>query len=220
MEPSRCVLKPWKTLGVSGAWSLRQRDNEFMVLASGKILRSGRRHGNEDELARMGCARFRARTDEPRVLLGGLGFGFTLRAVLDAVPPEASVVVSETSPALVEWNAGVLASTHGHALDDHRVKVVVGDVQNLLVENRGSFDVVLLDLDHGPFDVTLEDHQSMYSIGGLSSVRASLRAGGRLAVWSTSQHAGFTKRLTEVGFTASVQKTFDESHLVFLGDLG
>lgn len=210
-------MKPWKTLATDGKWSLRQRDTEFMVQVDGKILMTSRRHGSEDELARVGCARIA--TPNPRVLVGGLGFGFTLRAALDVLPDGAKVVVSELSEKVVEWNRTALAEMNGQALEDPRVTVELGDVQRTLSKNRGAFDVVLLDIDNGPFPVTVQDNASMYSIGGMSSVRASLRPGGRLAVWSASTHPGFNKRLREVGFTPSVEKTGDGQHLVFIGDL-
>lgn len=212
-------MKPWKTIATDGKWTLRQRDQEFMVQVDGKVLMTSRRHGSEDELARIGCARVNSAS--PHVLIGGLGFGFTLRAALDNLPDSAKVVVSELSKHVVEWNrsGGELAKLHGDSLDDHRVSVEVGDVQKLLSKNRNAFDVVLLDIDNGPFAVTVEDNETMYSIGGLSSVRASLKKGGRLAVWSAGTHPGFNKRLREVGFVASVEKTGDGQHLVFIGDL-
>lgn len=210
-------MKPWKTLATDGKFTLRQRDTEYMVQSEGKILVTSRRHGSEEELASIGCAR--VMTDSPKVLIGGLGFGFTLRAALDVLPDGAKVTVSEQSAAVIEWNRGVLGDMHDHALEDPRVTVEVGDVQRVLSRNRGGYDVILLDLDNGPFPETIEDQQSMYSIGGLSSVRASIRAGGRLAVWASSTHPGFNKRLREVGFTASVEKTGDATHLVFIGDL-
>lgn len=210
-------MKPWKTLATDGKWTLRQRGTEFMVQVDGKILMTSRRHGSEDELARVGCARINS--SHPKVLIGGLGFGFTLRAALDCLPDGAQVTVSELSQRVVDWNQDALAEMHGNALEDHRVQVDVGDVQRLLSKNRGTYDVVLLDIDNGPFPVTIEDNETMYSIGGLSSVRASLRPGGRLAVWSASTHPGFNKRLREVGFHASVEKTGDGQHLIFIGDL-
>jgi spermidine synthase len=210
-------MKPWKVLATEGKWTLRQRDTEFMVQADGKIIATSRRHGGEEQLAQIACAR--VMSDAPKVFLGGLGFGFTLRAVLDALPDSARVTVNEPTAAVVEWNRGPLAAMNDHAVEDPRVLVEVGDVQRVLSKNRGAYDIVLLDLDNGPFPVSIEDDQTMFSIGGLSSVRASLRSGGRLAVWSASTHPGFNKRLREVGFTASVEKTGDASHLVFIGDV-
>lgn len=210
-------MKPWKTLATDGKFTLRQREREHMVLCEGKILMSSRHHGDEAALVRIGCARIE--TGSPKVLVGGLGFGFTLRAALDIAPDLATVTVSEPSKTVVEWNRGPLASLNGHALDDPRVTVEVGDVQRVLSKHRRGFDVILLDLDNGPFAVDIKDDQSLYSLGGLSSVRASLKSGGRLAVLSAGTHPGFNKRLTEVGFTASVQYVGDGESLVFVGDV-
>lgn len=210
-------MKPWKTVATDGKFSLRQREREYLVLSDGKILMSSRHHGSEGELARIGFSRLA--TDTPRVLIGGLGFGFTLRAALDASPDLARVTVNEPSKAVVEWNRGPLASLNGHALDDPRVTVEAGDVQRVLSKHRRGFDVILLDIDNGPFAVTVDDDQSLYSIGGLSSVRASLKSGGRLAVVSAGTHPGFNKRLVEVGFSASVEYVSGGDALVFIGDV-
>ena len=210
-------MKPWKTLATDGKFSLRQRENEYLVLNEGKILMSSRHHGTEPELARIGLAR--VDVSAPRVLVGGLGFGFTLRAALDAAPDLAKVMVSEPSKAVVEWNRGPLASLNGHALDDSRVTVEVGDVQRVLSKHRRGFDVILLDIDNGPFAVDIDDDQSLYSIGGMSSVRASLKSGGRLAVVSAGTRPGFNKRLVEVGFNASVEYVGGGDSLVFIGDV-
>lgn len=210
-------MKPWKTLATDGKFTLRQREREYMVLSEGKIIMSSRQHGAEPDLARIGCARID--TSTPRLLIGGLGFGFTLRAALDIAPDLSRVTVNEPSKAVVEWNRGTLASLNGHALDDPRVTVEVGDVQRVLSKNRKHYDVILLDIDNGPFAVDIDDDMSLYSLGGLSSVRASLRTGGRLAVLSAGTHPGFNKRLAEVGFTASVQYVGDGDSLVFIGDV-
>ena len=210
-------MKPWKTLATDGKFSLRQREREYMVLSEGKILMTSRQHGAEKDLARIACARLE--TDVPRVLVGGLGFGFTLRAALDIAPDLAKVTVNEPSKAVVEWNRGALALLNDHALEDPRVSVEVGDVPHVLSKHRRGFDVMMLDIDNGPFAVDIDDEQSLYSIGGLSSMRASLKSGGRLAVLSAGTHPGFNKRLTEVGFTASVQYVGEGDSLVFIGDV-
>ena len=210
-------MKPWKTLATDGKFSLRQREREYMVLHEGKILMTSRQHGSEKDLVRIGCAR--VETDKPRVLVAGLGFGFTLRAALDVAPDLAKVTVSEPSKAVMEWNRGPLASLNGHALEDDRVTVEVGDVQRVLSKHRHGFDVIVVDIDNGPFAVDIDDDQSLYSIGGLSSVRASLKSGGRFAVLSAGTHPGFNKRLIEVGFSASVQYVGDGDSLVFIGDV-
>lgn len=210
-------MKPWKTLATDGKFTLRQREHEYMVLADGKILMNSRHHGEEPELARIACARLE--TSSPKLLVGGLGFGFILRAALDLAPDLAKVMVNEPSKSVVEWNRGPLASLNGHALEDPRVSVEVGDVQRVLSKHRRGFDAILLDLDNGPFAVDIDDDLSLYSIGGLSSVRASLRSGGRLAVLSAGTHPGFNKRLVEVGFSASAQHVGKGDALVFIGDV-
>lgn len=221
MEPRHRVcealpaMKPWKTLATDGTYSLRQREREFMVLKEGKILVTSRSSGLEPTVVRLAFSRLI--TDAPRVLIGGLGFGHTLRAVLDGGPDLMEVTVCEPSESLVKWNEGPLAETNGHALEDPRVVVEVGDIQSVLSDHRRAFDVALLDLDNGPFEVAVNDDLSLYSIGGLSSVRASMRGGGRLVVASAGTHPGFNKRLTSVGFQASVE-ALGGGHLAFIGD--
>jgi spermidine synthase len=210
-------VKPWKVLATEGRWTLRQRDTQFMVQVDGKILSTSRQHGEEATVAHLACARLNAAA--PRVLLGGLGFGYMLRALLDALPDLAKVTVAEHTAPLIAWHRGPLASLHENALEDHRVTVENKELATVLFKHRATFDVVVLDLDDSPFPSNAEDHQELFSLGGMSSLRASLRSGGRLAVSSSATHPGFNKRLREVGFTASVEKLGTGGHLVFLGDL-
>ncbi len=208
-------MKPLKTLGTHDGWTLRQRGDDFMVQHEGRIVLTSRRDGHESDLVRFGLAR--ALRSEARVLVGGLGFGFLLRAVLDDVGDAARVTVSEPSKAVLAWNRGPLAELHGNALDDDRVKVETGDVLAYLATHRGAFDAVLLDLDAGPFELDVRDETSLYSLGGLTCIRAALASGGRVAVAARSTHPGFNKRLRECGFEASVEKVDDR--LYFLGDV-
>lgn len=208
-------MKPWKVIASEGKWTLRARGDEFLVQVEGRILLSSRRHGSEQALARVGCAHLEG--GGPKVLLEGLGFGFTLRAVLDVLPVGARVVVSEASAAVVEWNRGAVAPLASAPLEDHRVEVVVGELQRLLPKRRGAFDAIFLDLDHAPFPTSAIALSNLYDLGGLSSLRASLKKGGRLAVFSSGPQAGFAKKLREVGFEPSVEKLGDK-HLVFVGD--
>lgn len=209
-------MKPWKTLASSGAFTLRQRDREFMVLEQGKIMLTSRSSGLEADLVRLAFARLN--TDAPRIFVGGLGFGTILRAVLDAAPDLAKVLVNEPWEPLVEWHEGPLADLTGRMLEDPRVEVDTGDVQIVLSENRKTFDVIVLDLDNSPYAVDVKDDLSLYSIGGLSSVRASLASGGRVVVASAGTHPGFNKRLTTVGLRATAE-TLGNGHLAFVGDL-
>lgn len=208
-------MKPLKTLGKHGQWTLRQRGDDFMVQNEGRIVLTSRRDGHESDLVRFGM--LRTMSASPRVLVGGLGFGFLLRAVLDTIGDGARITVSEPSEAVLAWNRGPLSELHGNSLEDDRVTIKSGDVLAYLATNRGAFDVVLLDLDQGPFDFDVSDETSLYSLGGLTCIRAGLSAGGRVAVAARSTHPGFNKRLRECGFEASVEKVGDR--LYFLGDV-
>lgn len=209
-------MKPWKTLATQGAWTLRQRGEEFLVQVEGRVLMNSRRHGSEEALARIGCAR--VISSAPSVLVGGLGFGFTLRAALDVLGPGASVVVSELSDAVVQWNREAVAPLAGRPVEDQRVQVETGDIQRLLRRSRARFDVVLLDVDNGPFGLSTDENESLYGLVGLTTIRAALRPGGRLAIWSAGPQGGFLRQLREAGFRPSVEKPGDGKHLIFIGD--
>ena len=128
---------------------LVRRANEYIILANGKSLMSSRMHGSEEALATFACGRART-LEQPSVLIGGLGMGFTLRATLDLLPPDATVIVAELVPAVVEWNRGPLGPLAEHPLKDKRVRVEIDDVAVTLSSRPGQFDAVLLDVDNGP----------------------------------------------------------------------
>jgi spermidine synthase len=209
-------MKPWKTIGTDGKFTLRQRGGEYLVQVDGHVLMNSRRHGSEEALARVGCARLIG--PAPRVLVGGLGFGFTLRAALDLLPPAALVTASELSAAVAGWSRELVGGLTGHPLADPRVTVEVGDVQRLLARRRAAFDAILLDVDNGPYGVSTEDNLSLYGLVGLSLLRAALRPGGRLVIWSAGSQGGFLTQLREAGFRPSVDKPGDGAHLLFVGD--
>ena len=181
-------MKAWEVLGQASApdgtdIQLRRRDHEYLILANGKPLMSSRLHGSEEALATFGCSRARA-LEHPRVLVGGLGMGFTLRAVLDVLPCDAVVTVAELVPAVIEWNRASLAALAGHPLRDPRVRIQATDVGFTLRANRGRFDVVLLDTDNGPAAFTAASNAGLYDNAGVAAVRTALRSSGTLAVWS------------------------------------
>ena len=140
-------------------------------------------HGSEEALATLACRRVRT-LEQPCVLVGGLGMGFTLRATLDFLPPEAMVVVAELVPAVVEWNRGPLGPLAGHPLKDKRVRVHVEDVGVTLSSCPGQFDAVLLDVDNGPAAFTASKNAGLYDDRGLAVARAALKMGGVLAIWA------------------------------------
>jgi spermidine synthase len=204
--------------------SLTRQGSEYVILASGKPLMSSRMHGSEEALSAFGCAEARAR-DEPCVLVGGLGMGFTLRATLDVLPPGAVVVVAELVPAVVEWNRGPLGPLAGHPLKDKRVHVELGDVAGTLRASARRFDAVLLDVDNGPAAFTATHNARLYDDGGLAAVRAALKPGGVIAVWSAWEDRRFEQRLKHAGFTVQVErvrgrlKKGGPRHTIFIGHL-
>jgi spermidine synthase len=197
---------PWTELGratVPGhdkALVLARRDDEFVIRVGPTPLMSSRMHDSEDTLAAGACARL-APAARTRVLVGGLGMGFTLAAALRALPANAEVVVAELVPAIVAWNRGPLAALAGRPLEDARVRVHVGDVAELLRASDAAFDAVLLDVDNGPDGLTRDSNDRLYSHAGLRVAARALRPGGVLAVWSVAPDREFAQRLADTGFT-------------------
>jgi spermidine synthase len=202
--------------------ALTRHDSEYVILAGGKSLMSSRMHGSEEALAAFACRRARTR-EEPCVLVGGLGMGFTLRAALDLLPPDATVVVADLVPAVVEWNRGPLGPLAGHPLRDARVAVDVRNVATTLRANPGRFDAILLDVDNGPAAFTTPANVELYSDRGLAAARDALKVGGVLAVWSAWDDRRFEQRLRHGGFAVQVErvrarlKKGGPRHTIFLG---
>jgi spermidine synthase len=180
--------------------TLVRHPSEYLILAGGECLMSSRLHGSEEALATLGCQDARTLA-APVVLVGGLGMGFTLRAALDILPGDASIVVAELMQAVVDWNRGELGALAKRPLDDPRVRVEVGDVMETLYANRGAFDAVLLDVDNGPAALTTASNAKLYREDGVAITKASLKPGGTLVVWSASQDHAFARRLRAAGFT-------------------
>lgn len=220
-------MKRWELLGATSApdgtdITLMRQDDECVILANGKPLMSSRLHGSEEALATLGCADART-LERPHVLVGGLGMGYTLRAVLDILPPEGLVTVAELLPAVVEWNRGPLGPLARHPLRDPRVRVEIGDVGFTLRAQRDHFDAVLLDVDNGPAAFTVGVNAGLYDNGGVTAAHAALRAGGTYAVWSAWQDTKFEQRLRHHGFAVEVAsvrarlKKGGPRHTIFLG---
>jgi spermidine synthase len=218
---------PWELLGEARTpegthMTLTRRGNEYMILADGKDLMSNRQKGSEEELARVGCDRAR-KLESPCVLVGGLGMGFTLRATLDVLPQEATVVVAELMSSVVEWNRGPLGPLAKHPLADRRTKVALGDVAVLLRESPALFDAILLDVDNGPTAFTQDSNAGLYDNAGLIMIRAALRPGGVLAVWSAWDDRKFEHRLRHHGYaveTLHVRARLQKGgpvHTIFIG---
>jgi len=222
-------MRPWELLGETRTpdgedMRLTRQGSEYVILASGKPLMSSRMHGSEEALAALGCRDARMR-ETPCVLVGGLGMGFTLRATLDVLPPDATVVVAELVPAVVDWNHGPLGPLAGHPLKDPRVTIAIGDVAATLRSSTRRFDAILLDVDNGPAAFTASHNTGLYDDGGLAVVRRALKDGGVLAVWSAWEDRRFEQRLRHGGFVVQVErvrarlKKGGPRHTIFLGHL-
>ena len=200
---------------------LIRRSDEYVILANGKSLMSSRMHGSEEALATFACRNIAA-LERPNVLIGGLGMGFTLRATLDLLPRDATVVVAEIVPAVVEWNRGPLAALAGHPLADARVRVEIDDVAVTLTSQRGHFDGVLLDVDNGPAAFSGSNNDGLYDDRGIAAAFAALKMGGVLAVWSAREDKKFEQRLRHGRFTVEVEhvrgrlKKGGPRHTIFL----
>ena len=183
-----------------GTLKLMRRGTEFSIQLGQNELMNSRLSGSEEALAERACARVSGRP-APRILIGGLGMGFTLRAALAALPERAEIVVAELVPAVAAWARGPLAEIFGGILDDPRVSVRETDVAAPIAEATGTFDAILLDVDNGPDGLTHPGNDRLYDHAGLGRARRALRPGGVLAVWSAHPDAAFTRRLRDAGFT-------------------
>jgi spermidine synthase len=186
--------------GNGGELRLYQRGDEFSMKIEGRgELMNSRVHGSERALAEHTCARL-VECAQPRLLIGGLGMGFTLAAALRHVGDHAQVVVAELVPAVVEWNRELLGKHAGHPLDDPRVTVHEGDVARILRAEQQAYDAILLDVDNGPEGLTHKNNDWLYSMDGLNEAYTALRPQGVLAVWSAGPDKKFLQRLRKVGF--------------------
>jgi len=182
-----------------GELRLKQRGAEFSIMLGQNELMNSRLSGSEEALATIACERIRDRK-APRILIGGLGMGFTLRAALAALGPAARIVVAELVPAVVAWARGPMAEVFADSLTDPRVSIREADVGHLIRSEASAFDAILLDVDNGPEGLTCKANDALYDLKGLSAARAALRPGGVLAVWSSTQNPKFTWRLGKAGF--------------------
>ncbi len=196
---------PRELLGVAqipghrGELRCYRHDRDWSIWVDGVELMSSRVHGSEQALAELALQRLGPRS-APRVLVGGLGMGFTLGRALELVDAAASVDVAELVPEVVGWNRDLFGVCAGHPLRDPRVRVVVDDVGAVLAAAAGTYDAVLLDVDNGPDALTRPHNDGLYARPGLAVARAALRTGGVLAVWSAAADDAFERRLRESGF--------------------
>lgn len=215
-------MVPWKTLATvataDGALELRQRGaREFLMTIAGRVLMTSSDRRSEQALATRACAAVTA--PRPRVLIGGLGMAYTVRAALDALPAAAELVVAELTPAVADWCRGPLALLTGDALADPRVRVVIGDVARVIADAPGGhYHAILLDLYEGPHAATQRGDDPFYGRAALARSRAALAAGGVLAVWSEEPDDAFARRMAAAGFEVATHRLGKpRSHAVYLG---
>ncbi len=204
-QPQDEIMLAWELLdsapvpGASGVMRLYRRGHEFSIRVDDRELMASGVHGSEEALADIPCKVLAGR-EQVRILIGGLGMGYTLAAALRTLPKDARVTVAELVPSIVAWNRTVIGHVAGHPLSHPRVDVVIGDVGDLLRQEGVSFDGVLLDVDNGPRALSSPANGWLYSPQGLRRSWEILRPGGALAVWSAAPDQSFTSRLNQAGF--------------------
>lgn len=197
-------MKPCELLAtaqIPGGDELRlfKRDTDFIIALGGNELMSSRSSGSEEALALMTCDRLHNQ-DAPHLLIGGYGMGFTLRAALARLGPQARFTVVELVPEIIDWARGPLAALTAGCLDDPRVEIIMRDVSRAIGASERRFDAILLDVDNGPDGLTREENDHIYSTHGLVEAKRALKSGGVLAIWSAAADERFTRRLRHAGF--------------------
>jgi spermidine synthase len=209
------MAQPWKTIESvatdEGTLELRQRgERDFIITIGSQVLMNSLANRSEVVLGQLGCSHLKG-SDTPRVLVGGLGMGFTLRATLDSLPPAAEVVVAELNPTVVEWCRGPLAPLTENAVDDSRVTVEICDVARRIRRTavdggESRFDAIILDLYRGPHSKTHHSDDPLYGSRAIDNMRAALKPCGAVAVWGEQYDESFDKRLRNAGFTVTTER--------------
>jgi spermidine synthase len=199
---------PWQQIDISevpGAdveLRLMRRGDEFSMMLGSNELMNSRLSGSEEALATLACKRIDA-VKRPHLLIGGLGMGFTLRAALAVLGPEARILVAELVPAVIAWARGPMADLFAGSLTDPRADIRQVDVVEVIRTHAAAFDAILLDVDNGPEGLIRKANDALYDARGLRIIHRALRPGGVLAVWSSRPNPSFTTRLRDAGFAVN-----------------
>jgi spermidine synthase len=201
--------------------TLEEHDGSYTIRIDRVPLMSTRQHASEEKLAQLACAYLKHNTDA-RVLIGGLGFGYTLRATLQALAPQASVVVAEVLAEVIAWNRNPAYPLAADVLADPRVTLLHRDVADVIRAERGGFDAIMLDVDNGPDAMAIDRNRRLYDAAGLKLTRAALRPAGCVAYWSVEPDPAFEKLLARAGFEVEVtacraRPHGGSRHTIFLG---
>ncbi len=222
---------PWELLdtadvpGSGDTLTLHRHGRDFSIRVNGLELMNSRMHGSEEALADLACEHLE-KVSGARILIGGLGMGFTVAAALKRLGFDSHLVIAEIVPAVVRWNRGVLSGLAGRPLDDRRVEVREKDVALVMNEERKAYDAILLDVDNGPDGLTRQGNDALYTLAGLERAKHALRPGGVLAVWSAGPDESFPKRFKKAGFSVRETRVRARSgnkgghHTIWLGNVG
>jgi spermidine synthase len=191
--------------------TLARRGDEHSMRIDGDMLMTSSSHGSEEKLAERGCAGLES-LPRARVLVGGLGMGFTARAALSALRPDAVVEVVEFVGAVVRWNRELIGHLANEPLLDPRLRVTEGDVAHTISTARARYDAILLDVDNGPEAYTRRENRHLYSLAGLRRARQALRPNGVLAIWSTFSSRAFTALLCAADFETRLERVRANRH--------
>jgi spermidine synthase len=210
--------------GGGGELKLMRRGDDFTIWAGATALMNSRMSGSEIALADIACDRLRGRKN-CRMLIGGYGMGFTLRAALAGLDADAQVVVAELVPKILEWARGPMAALTGGGLSDPRVSIIEGDVGGAIASVRPGFDAILLDVDNGPDGLSRRENDKLYTVRGLEAARRALRPKGLLAIWSAAPNSAFVNRLRRAGFAveevqARANKGRGVRHIIWVATAG
>jgi spermidine synthase len=188
--------------------ALFEHDGSYSIRVGGAELMSTRQHGSEELLAQKACAGLAVKP-KPRVLIGGLGFGYTLRAALDCLSTDATVVVAELMAPVIKWNQDPALPLARDVLQDPRVRLLQADVGDLIKEAGGSserYDAIILDVDNGPDALSAEGNRKLYLETGLQQVQAALKPKGCVGYWSAGADPAFAKLMGRVGFAVETER--------------
>ena len=199
-----------------GQLQLFKRDTEYSIMLGNIELMNSRLSKSEEALATVVCERLKD-IPSPKLLIGGLGMGFTLRAALRTLGPDAKITVAELVPDILTWAKAHMADIYGDCLEDRRLSLAVTDVAEFIFPGA-AYDAILLDVDNGPEGLVQESNNALYKRRGLLDARDALKPGGILAVWSITGNIPFTNRLKRAGFSVEEQivRAHGTRHVVWL----
>lgn len=220
-------MKPFRNLAEThtpdgSRFSLHEHDGEFFLKLNGRQLMGSNSTVSELLLADLACPP-QPRREKPRVLIGGLGLGFSLRRVLELAGPKAVVEVAELLPEVVAWNREFLQGLNGRLLDDPRVRIFTGDVFDCIKKGAARYDAILLDVDNGPTSLVQPQNGRIYKPDGISLIWRSLKSGGRVAFWSAEREPAFQAGLRRAGFQVEEvpckahERAKREAHRIYVG---